>query len=175
MDLFLKIFHCYSKHLPQPIPYLFWTFSNKETQSNDPPYSAPFPTKKIQSNNLTPIPTKRTQSNNQLFPTYSKKETHGNSPTYSAPFPTKKTQSNNLGWKLGLRLLPYALHVSFPLPVLPPSLPCTEATPMPAQEPILSTPSPALLNTFTEQFFDRSKHRACTPAVSRSLICHFPS
>src|SRR5258708_30613459 len=78
MDLFLKIFHCYSKHLPQPIPYLFRTFSNKETQSNDPPYSAPFPTKKIQSNNLTysaPIPTKRTQSNNQLFCTYSNKAT----------------------------------------------------------------------------------------------------
>src|SRR5258708_39708751 len=91
MDLFLKIFHCYSKHLPQPIPYLFRTFSNKETQSNDPPYSGPFPTKKIQSNDLTysaPIPTKRTQSNNQLFRTYSNKE----------------TQSNDLGRKLGLRL-----------------------------------------------------------------------
>ncbi len=131
MDLFLKNFHCYSKHSSQPIPYLFQTFSNKETQSN--------------------------------------------SPTYSAPFPTKKTQSNDLGQKLGLRLLPYALHVSFPLPVLPPGLPCTEATPMPAQEPILSTPSPTLLNTFTEQFFDGSKHCACTPAVSRSLICPFPS
>src|SRR5258706_13566131 len=60
------------------IPYLFRTFSNKETQSNDPPYSAPIPTKKIQSNDLTysaPIPTKRTQSNNQLFRTFSNKET----------------------------------------------------------------------------------------------------
>src|SRR5258706_13929194 len=131
MDLFLKYLHCYSKHSPQPIPYLFRTFSNKETQSNDPPYAA--------------------------------------------TFPTKKTQSNGLGWKLGLRLLPYALHVSFPSPVLPPSLPCTEATLMPAQEPILSTPSPTPLNTFTEQFFDGSEHRACTPAVSHSLICPFPS
>ena len=93
--------------LPQPIPYLFRTFSNKETQSNDPPYSAPIPTKKIQSNDLTysaPIPTKRTQSNNQLFRTYSNKETQSNSPNYSAPFPTKKIQSNDLGRKLGLRL-----------------------------------------------------------------------
>src|SRR5258706_7935616 len=128
-------------------PTLFHSFTNKENTKQQP----------------------------HLFCTYSNKETQSNSPTYSAPFPTKKTQSNDLGWKLGLRLPPYALHVSFPSPVLPPSLPCTEATPMPAQEPILSTPSPALLNAFTEQFFDRSQHCACTPAVSCSLICPFPS
>ena len=34
-------------------------------------------------------------------------------------------------------------HASFPSPVLPPGLTCSEATPMPAQEPVLSIPSPA--------------------------------
>src|SRR5258706_15459445 len=92
MDLFLKNFHCYSKQSPQPIPYLFQTFSNKETQSNDPPYSTPFPTKKIQSNNLTysaPIPTKRTQSNNPI-PTKKHKATAPPIPHFSNKENTKQ-------------------------------------------------------------------------------------
>src|SRR5258706_13262839 len=72
------------------IPDLFQTFSNKETQSNDPPYSAPIPTKKIQSNDLTysnkentkqqsTIPhlfqQRNTKQQPQLFRTFSNKET----------------------------------------------------------------------------------------------------
>ena len=34
------------------------------------------------------------------------------------------------------------MHAAFPSPVFPPGLPCTEATPMTAQEPGLSSPSP---------------------------------
>ena len=44
--------------------------------------------------------------------------------------------------ELPATLPPSALHAAFHSPVLPPGLPCTEATPMPAQELVLSFPSP---------------------------------
>jgi hypothetical protein len=52
-----------------------------------------------------------------------------------------------------------------PSPVPPPGLPCTEATPMPAQEIVLSLSSPASLNALAEQFFDGYEHRTRTPTV----------
>ena len=57
------------------------------------------------------------------------------------------------------------LHAAFPSPVLPPGLPCTEATPMPAQEPVLTFPFPAPLDALAEHSFDGTEHRARTPAV----------
>ena len=57
------------------------------------------------------------------------------------------------------------LPATFPSPVLPPGLAGTEPTPTPAQEIVLSLPSPASLNALAEHFFDDSEHRACTPTV----------
>ena len=62
-------------------------------------------------------------------------------------------------------LPPSALNAAFPSPVLPPGLPCTEATPMPAQGPVLSFPSPASLDSLAEHFFDEFEHHARAPAV----------
>jgi hypothetical protein len=54
----------------------------------------------------------------------------------------------------------------FPSPSpVPPGLPCTEATPMPAQEIVLSLSSPASLNALAEHFFDGYEHRTRTPTV----------
>ena len=57
------------------------------------------------------------------------------------------------------------MYAAFPSPVLPPGLPCTEVTPMAAQEPGLSYPSPASLDALAEHFLNGSGYRARTPAV----------
>ena len=43
---------------------------------------------------------------------------------------------------------------------------------MPAQEPILSFPSPASLDTLSEHFFDGCEHRTSTPGVSYTPSLH---
>jgi hypothetical protein len=69
--------------------------------------------------------------------------------------------------------LHHRLYCVYCLPSLPSSvLPCPEATPMPAQEPVLSFPSPASLGALAEHFFDGLR----TPyAHSHTPIRPFPS
>ena len=55
---------------------------------------------------------------------------------------------------------------AFPSPVLLPDLPCTEASPMSAQEPVFSFPSSASLDALADHLFDESEHRMCTPTVT---------
>ena len=57
------------------------------------------------------------------------------------------------------------VSTAFPYPVCPPCLPCTELTPMPAQEPVFSCPSPTSLDALAEYFFDGPKHRTPTTAM----------
>ena len=57
--LYLKSFH--------PIAYSFRTYSNKETQSKDPIYSALFPTKEAQSNSTKKILRRCPVTQNSFF------------------------------------------------------------------------------------------------------------
>jgi len=60
-------------------------------------------------------------------------------------------------------------YVLLRLSFLPPDLPCTEATPMPAQEPVLSIPSPASLEALAEHFFDGADTVRALPLSPMSL------
>ena len=74
--------------------------------------------------------------------------------------------------ELSATLPPSTLNAAFPSPVLPPGLPFTEASPMPAQAPVLSFPSPASLDGLTLSlsiFLTDPKHRARAPAVPSLL------
>jgi len=78
---------------------LFQTFSNKETQRNDPTLFCTYSNKestKQRSHLFRTYSNKENTKQQQLFHTYSNKETQSNDPTYSTPFPTKKPQSSNL-------------------------------------------------------------------------------